>query len=67
MSAPTISGTGDSQLENASPAALPTGTRSAAIAPAAQPSANGVTSDAIENAPSTSSVSRPSAAPERSA
>ena len=60
-------GSGAIQLENRPPAALPTGTRSAAIAPAIVPSANGVTSEATANAPSTIRDSRLVLAAERRA
>ncbi len=58
---------GFSQLLNASPAALPTGTRSDAIAPAAAPSANGVTSEATPKVRSIARISRGLRTPERSA
>jgi hypothetical protein len=55
------------QLEMRWPAALPTGTRSVAIAPIAAPSANGVTIEETEKTLSISADSRAVDAPARSA
>src|SRR3954463_13444025 len=57
-SAPTTSDTGLSQLDTGSPAALPTGTRSDAIAPTTVPMKNGVSSD--ESPKMRSAIERPS-------
>src|SRR6202041_3442726 len=66
-SAPISTDVGFSQLENRSPAALPTGTRRDAIPPITVPSANGVISEETANSPSIRRVSRPARAPARSA
>jgi len=58
---------GFNQLENRSPAALPTGTRPEAIPPTAAPRANGVTIEEIADAPSIARSSRRVWAPVRSA
>ena len=58
-STPTRIDVGFSQLENRSPAALPTGTRREAIAPTTVPSANGVS---IEESAKTVSIARRSRA-----
>ena len=50
-SAPTTSESGLSQLDTASPAALPTGTRPPAIAPTTVPMKNGVSSEATSKSP----------------
>ena len=56
---PTRTEVGLSQLDQRSPAALPTGTRPDAIPPIAAPSANGVSSEETANTPPTRSSSRP--------
>jgi hypothetical protein len=56
-----------SQLEKRSPAALPTGTRPAAIAPTIAPSANGVRIEESEKIVSITPSSRGVEAPTRSA
>ncbi len=58
---------GLSQLVKRLPAAFPTGTRREAIPPIAQPSANGVRIDEIENTVSTARCSRGEAASDRMA
>ena len=64
VSTPITIGTGESQLVNRWPAAFPTGTRPAAIAPATVPRANGVRIDDRANTRSiTGSARVPSAWP----
>ena len=58
---------GFNQLENRCPVALPTGTRSVAIAPIAAPRANGVSTEETEKIVSITPDSRAPEAPARSA
>jgi hypothetical protein len=66
-STPTRIETGPVQLEKRPPAALPTGTRRAAIAPTIAPSANGVRIEEIEKTVSIERCWRPGAVPARMA